>query len=117
MRHPSLLGIALALLCAPAPPRALAQPPSAAAPAPLRLAEEGVIVDAGGMGTFTLRYPLPGPNPDSTHALIEKRLSGDTAGLAYAGGGTIRLALAPDGTITLRPASMPADVGMLRMGM
>ena len=83
----------------------------------MRLAEDGVVIDALGMGELKLNYPAPGASQAHTHGLIEKHLTGSTATLIYEGGGRIELSLGRDGTIGLSVSSMPADVAVVSVAM
>ena len=83
----------------------------------LRFADDGVSIDAGDLGSFTLRYPAPGANQQKPLALIEKNISGNSATLKYQGGGAIDLRLGSDGEITLSPTSLPPDVKTIGLGM
>ena len=91
----------------------------AAQPAKLRFrpAEEGVEIDAGAMGTFTLRYPELRGEGDKALKPIEKRIDGGKVALSYAGGGKVALTCGADGAIGLAFSAMPADVKSFRMGM
>ena len=92
-----------------------APPPSLA----LRLADEGLAMDVGGMGQFTLQYPvLVGERWDQIHKPIEKRVAGTTAAVQYDGGAHIDVALNPaNGELLLTPSGLPADVKSIRMEM
>ena len=101
---------------------AIAARPAAAAPKTglgLRLAGDGVRIDAGPMGHFTLQYPiLVGERYDQVRKPIEKTVSGDTARLKFDGGARIDLTLQPgEGTLTLMPENLPGDVKTIRMEM
>jgi len=89
--------------------------PPAATPATFRLVDAGVQVDAGSLGTFTLTWPEPLPDP-GTHALIQKTIAGDHASLRYARGGAIDVTLDAGGTVTLSVTAMPPEVQTLRVG-
>ncbi len=83
----------------------------------MRLADDGVVIDAGTMGELKLGYPSPGASQVRTHALLEKHLAGRTATLVYEGGGRIELSLGQDGMIAMSASSMPADVGVISVAM
>src|SRR6059036_3418073 len=91
---------ALLLACSALPAFAEGQPPSAAGAqsAAFQLVQDGVRIDAGSLGTFTLDWPAPGPGPQHTYALVEKRISGDRASLRFERG-AIDLTLGTDGTV------------------
>ncbi len=84
-----------------------------------QLSNEGVAMDAGGMGHFTLFYPvLVGDRYDKVRKPIEKIITGNTVALKFDAGARIELALQPQtGIVTLTPASIPGDVRSIRMDM
>lgn len=101
---------------------AAAKPPAKAAPKPslaLRLTNDGVGIDAGGMGQFTLQYPvLVGERWDQVRKPIERRVSGATAAIRFDAGANIAVALdAASGEVTLTPSNLPSDAKSLRMEM
>ena len=74
-------------------------PRVAAAPKPslaLRLAGDGVAIDAGGMGQFTLKYPvLVGEQWDQVRKPIEQRVNDRTATILFDAGASIAVSLQP----------------------
>ena len=112
------------LACAAAMPAASAAPPDTrpAAPQPklsLQLAAEGLAIDAGGMGQFTLQYPvLVGDQWDKIRKPIERRVDGATATIVFDAGASIEVTLeAASGELTLTPKNLPADARSLKMEM
>jgi hypothetical protein len=102
----------------PAAPRPVAAKPVAAAEQKptLRLTQQGLAIEAGSMGNFTLDYPvLVGDRWDDVHKPIERKVSGNTATIRFDGGAHIDVAFDPhDNTLTLTPADLPASLKTLR---
>lgn len=103
--------------------KAAPQPPAPAAArepkASLRLAQEGLAIEAGSGGQFTLNYPVfVGTKWDDVRKLIEKTVSGNSASIKFDGGARVDVALQPaEGTLTLTPVAVPAGVKSLRVAM
>ena len=94
-------------------------PPPNPAPGPkfaLRLTQEGLAIDAGSDGQFTLEYPVfVGAKWDDVRKPVERKVTGNTATLRFDDDARVDIALQPtDGTLTLTPVSVPADVKSLR---
>ncbi len=85
----------------------------------LRLTQDGLSVDAGSMGQFTLTHPVfVGARWDDVRKPIERKVSGNTATLRFDGDARIDVALRPaDGTLVLTPVNVPAGVNSLRVTM
>lgn len=89
----------------------------AAGKAPLALTENGIAIDAGAMGVFTLSYPqLIDDTQKQLHKLIEKKITGDTATIRYDGGAEIVFSVA-DGEARMRFVNLPADTRKYMMDM
>ena len=111
----------------PAEPKPAAKPapqkPAAAAPrepkASLRLTREGLAIEAGSGGQFTLNYPVfVGAKWDDVRKPIEKTVSGNSATIKFDGAARVEVALQPaEGTLTLTPVAVPAGVKSLRVAM
>ena len=86
--------------------------------AELSFINDGLEVNAGSLGTFTLEYPklLDGSQKD-VHKIVEKNPAGKTATVKYEGGAVASLALVGDGKVTVKFANMPADVKSFRAEM
>ena len=85
----------------------------------LRLANDGLAIDAGSMGKFTLNYPvLVGKQWDQVRKPIEKNLAGNTAVLKYDAGEQVEIVLQPGtGELTFTPSHLLADEKTLRCEM
>jgi hypothetical protein len=85
----------------------------------MRLVNDGVAIDAGGMGQFTLDYPvLVGQRWDQVRKPIERRVNGTTATILFDAGASITVGLQPaTGELTLTPSNLPGDMKRLRMEM
>jgi hypothetical protein len=76
-----------------------------------RFTDEGLELDAGSLGKFTLEYPqLLGADQQTAHKLHEKRASGATAVLQYEGGSQLDLALGENGRLVVKLTQVSADV-------
>jgi len=82
--------------------------------AELRFTNEGLQIDAGSMGTFTLSYPKLHGDGGEAHALIEKTAEGARAAVKYEGGASASLTVA-EGEVDIVFANMPDDVTTFRM--
>lgn len=101
--------------------------PAPAKPAPvaprrqlrLRFDQEGLAIDAGADGQFTLAYPVfVGATWDDVRKPVERSVSGDSATLRFDGGASIEMSLQPaEGTLTMTPVGVPEGVRTLRAGM
>lgn len=83
----------------------------------LRLTQEGLAIEAGSGGKFTLNYPVfVGAKWDDVRKPIEKTVSGNSATLKFDGAARVEVLLQPaDGTLTLTPVAVPAGVKSLRV--
>lgn len=99
--------------------KALSTPTGPKASLGLRLANNGLTIDAGSMGHFTLAYPvLVGDRWDQVRKPIERRVNGSTATVQFDAGASIAVSLdAARGELTLTPTALPADAKSLRMEM
>ena len=107
---------------APKPDPAKPAPPKPAPVGPkfaLRLTQEGLAVDAGSDGQFTLTYPVfVGARWDDVRKPVEHKVTGNTATLRFDGDARLEVALQPaEGTLTLTPVNVPAGVKSLRGAM
>ncbi len=108
----------------PSAPKAAVAPAAAPKPAPgpkfaLRLTQEGLAIDAGSDGQFTLEYPVfVGAKWDDVRKPVERKVTGNTATLRFDGDARVDVALQPsEGTLTLTPVNVPATVRSLRATM
>ena len=87
--------------------------------ASFRLTQDGLLIEAGGAGQFTLNYPvLVGEKWDDVRKPIEKTVAGNTATLRFDGATRIRVVWQPaEGVLTFAPQDVPAGVKSLRAGM
>jgi hypothetical protein len=95
----------------------MAQSPDAPEPKfAAHLTAEGLLVEAGGAGQFTLKYPvLVGEKWDDVRKPIETKLSGDVATLQFDGGARIAVTWKPaERTLVLTPSNIPTSVKSLR---
>jgi hypothetical protein len=85
----------------------------------LRLTREGLEIEAGGAGKFTLAHPvLVGAKWDDVRKPVETTVSGDSATLKFDGGARVEAVLRPgEGMLTLTPVNLPAGVKSLRVTM
>ena len=108
------------------PPAPKAEVAKAAPPKPppgpkfaLNLTQEGLAIDAGSDGQFTLTYPvLVGARWDDVRKPVERKVTGHTATLRFDGDARIDVTLQPaEGTLTLTPVNVPSGVKSLRQTM
>lgn len=84
----------------------------------LKTTDKGIAIDAGSFGEFTLTYPsLLDASGSNTHKLIETKADGKTATLRYAGGCTVKAAIATSGEVTFALSNTPAEAKKLTMEM
>src|SRR3954471_15214233 len=80
----------------------------------LRLSADGIEIEAGSLGKFTLDYPLlldAGHKP--VHKLLGKNPAGLTATLTYEGGGQVDVTLGDAGKVRFKIVHAPADVKVI----
>jgi hypothetical protein len=84
-----------------------------------RLTQEGLLIEAGSAGQFTLTYPLlVGQKWDDLRKPIEKKVTGTSALLQFDGGTRIEVVWQPaEGTLTFTPVQVPSGVKSLRAQM
>lgn len=83
--------------------------------AELGFSAEGVRIDAGSMGVFTLSYPtLVDSEGQIVHAIVEKSIDEAQAQVRYEGGASARLVLDAEG-VTIFLTNVPPDVRAFRM--
>lgn len=83
----------------------------------LHLGQNGLVIDAGSMGQFTLAWPvLVGERWDAIRKPIEHKVSGNTATIQFEGDARIDVAL-KDGALTMTPANLPGDAKSIRAEM
>ncbi|MFZ4766637.1 MAG: beta-galactosidase [Roseimicrobium sp.] len=84
----------------------------------LRLTPDGIGIDAGSIGKFSMDYPalLDGAQKP-IHKVIEKTIVWKSATLRYEGGGQVGLSLASDGQVVATFATMPGDVKSVELAM
>ena len=111
-----LFGVLVWTLAAPV----MAQDPDAReAKFAARLTTEGLLIEAGSAGHFTLKHPvLVGEKWDSVHKPIETKVSGDIATLQFDGPTRIAVAWQPtERTLVFTPANVPTSIKSLRAEM
>ncbi len=92
----------------------LASPVQAAT---LTAGTDGIAIDAGTFGKFTLTYPRLEIEKGEPLKPIEKTPAGKSAVLKYAGDARVDVSIAPDGAITYVLANPPAGLKSCRMEM
>ncbi|MDQ2733261.1 MAG: hypothetical protein M3Y56_16550, partial [Armatimonadota bacterium] len=85
--------------------------------ATLTTTNDGVKVDAGAFGQFTLNYPSLDVGKGDPLKPIEKTPAGNKAVLKYAGNAQVDVSIDPDGTITYTFSNPPAGLKNYRMDM
>ncbi|MDR3709490.1 MAG: sugar-binding protein [Capsulimonadaceae bacterium] len=85
--------------------------------APVSLSGNGIVIDAGSMGTFTLAYPeLIDVSGGKPYKIFEKDASGSSETIKYEGGASLVVSLAASG-VTLRFDNLPNAVKSFQMDM
>jgi hypothetical protein len=91
---------------------------ASASAAPLHFGDEGVDVDAGSLGKFTLHYPaLLDAQQKPAHKFSAKRVSGNTAELQYEDGAQLVLTLDESGGVRVQFSKPLADVKFMEWDM
>jgi hypothetical protein len=86
--------------------------------AEIRFGDDGLDIDAGSLGKFTLHYPqFRDASQQPVHKLLEKHPAGKTAALKYDGGGQIDLSVDDSGRVSLKFTETPADVKAIAVEM
>lgn len=77
----------------------------------LHFGVEGLEIDGGSIGKFTLAYPslLDGSHAP-IHKLVDKQIHGNTVTLRYAGNAEATMSVGDGGTVRVKFANTPADV-------
>ena len=97
---------------------ALAAFAQAAEPAPWQFGSEGVDVDAGSLGKFTIQYPaLLDSQQKPAHKFSAKRVSGNAAELQYEDGAHLALTLGENGRMSVQLSQPLPDVKFLEWNM
>lgn len=78
---------------------------------------DGVVIEAGTFGTFTLTWPQLEPDGGNRLKPVEQNPAGKQATLKYAGGAEVQVTIADDGTITYAFRNPPANLKSYRMDM
>ena len=113
----ALCALTVALACIVGLKTSVAADATAKKPLSIRLVEEGITIESGSTGSFTLGYPvLVGERWDQVRKPIEKSVAGNTAIIKFDGGARVEVTLQAD-TLTLTPANIPADVKSIRQEM
>ncbi|HEV7403599.1 MAG TPA: beta-galactosidase, partial [Chthoniobacteraceae bacterium] len=82
-----------------------------ATPAGVHFAADGIDIDAGSVGKFTLEYPaLLDSAQKPAHNLLEKIPAKTTVVLKYEGGAQVELSLGAEGKVVARFSQVPGDV-------
>lgn len=85
--------------------------------ADLSFTNDGLQIDAGSMGVFTLTYPaLVGEDGQTVHPAIEKSAEADRARVRYEGGASAELEIRA-GEVTTRLSGVPESAHSVRMEM
>jgi len=80
--------------------------------------EDGVRIEGGSLGNFTLSYPvLISEKPNQELKPVEKSVASPRATLKYGGGAEVGLAVADNGEIALSFKGLPAGVRKFKMEM
>ena len=87
------------------------------ATASLTLAGDGVAIDAGAFGHFTLSYPELGVGKSDPIKPVSCALADGKAELTYAGDTKVEVSAAPDGTLSYAFSNPPAGLATYRMSM
>lgn len=86
--------------------------------ATLTPADDGIHIEGGSLGNFTLSYPvLQNENPNQELKWVEKTIARPKATLKYANGAQIEIVTAENGEISLRFSKLPASVKRFKMEM
>lgn len=84
----------------------------------LKPLQDGMAIEAGSLGRFTLAYPvLRDVASQPVHQIVEIRIDGKTATLRYDGGGSAAVTAAADGEIAIAFSGVPSDVKSFELGM
>ena len=78
---------------------------------------DGVRIDAGTFGAFTLGYPVLDLGQGEPLKPIEKTAGGSHASVKYAGGANLEVTVAPEGSISYAFSNPPAGFKTYRMDM
>ena len=77
----------------------------------MRFGNDGLEIDAGSLGKFTLAYPeFRDASQNTVHKILEKHPDGKSASLKYDGGGEVSLTVGADGRVVMKLTALPADV-------
>src|ERR1700710_1096513 len=77
----------------------------------LRPTADGIEIEAGSLGKFTLEYPqLLDAGHKATHKLLGETPAGKSATLTYEGGAQIEVAIGEGGKVLYKISKAPADV-------
>lgn len=77
----------------------------------ITILEEGIQIDGGTMGLFTLSFPtLTDSTQKTVHPEIEKRVGDNKASIRYEGGASLEINVNDAGEVTLAFADVPMDV-------
>ena len=80
-------------------------------------AHDGVAIDCGTFGRFTLTYPTLDTGSDKPLAPVEVTASDGKAKLKYAGDAEVDVAVGPDGTVSYAFLNPPAGLKTYRVSM
>ena len=79
-------------------------------------ADQGIAVDAGLTGNFTVYYPtLTDAAGKEPHKIIQKSVRAKSATVSYEGGATVDVAVTDEGVITYQFANVPPDATQWRV--
>ena len=82
------------------------------------LGGNGITIDAGTMGKFTLEYPsLMMADGKAAPKIIQRNIAGKNAVVKYDNGGQANISVQDDGKVTLKFSGLGADVRSLKMAM
>ena len=86
--------------------------------APAQFGAEGIDIDAGSLGKFTINYPaLLDAQQKPAHKLAAKRMAGNTAELQYEDGAQVLLTLGENGRISVQLSRPLPDVKFIEWDM
>lgn len=84
----------------------------------LKPAEEGIIIDAGSLGQFTLKHPaFRNASSQPVHKIVETRIDGKTATVRYDGGGSAVINVTSVGDVSFAFSGVPSDVKSFELDM
>ena len=84
---------------------------SALPAATLSFGHDGLDIDAGSLGKFTIEYPVFSDGQQKpVHKLVERKASGKSATIKYEDGLQVELSVGDAGKVNIKTSGVPADV-------